>query len=1164
MSGNYAVQEWGSFKLSNFRLRGDWYSQGMENFDELVSQVRQSLSNGESVLLAGVPTSGKTTLLAQLLVDDPGMLVLSANADAARRLNERALELRARSETPGCPLGVSKGFVAEVFARFNQWRTQGGLPEVRLATDAEVMVQIQDFLAELPLEEELRSALETQGFRHELVDGIFRVRACAGGTSADSTPSSVHPLVSRLIQAMQTDREAQRLQARQSAWPLDTASLFEEYLLAVKAGAPVPGLVGVDDLQNFNGLMIDILSLWARHGTTLVACTLPETCVNTYRGASPHLSERLWQQLGTIPGKTVTEILLGQETVPAPLRQVWRTAVNRLGVHGISARLWNAAREPAADSAQPASTFPSECPDRVILVEKPTDTAQYQEIGTLLQDAHIFSDHPLNYSQMAVLARSSLEARQVAEVLENMDIPVVVPGAGAQLNEGRLTRCLLKMMQAACVESPDQVELSDLDLVGLLSSALVGWDVWRMRRMDTYLHDLTLLPPGKVGDRERPSPSAVQSGRSADDEEKEFKTVGTLPYIREFLRTVIAGQEFAGRTSAEITSASVDANQLVNLAQALQSGWQQWRTDPGSVQLLLWKLWDGLGCAETLRVKALQPGLVPMVRSTLQTDLDLVMDLFKAADWFEARNPGQTAVDFARGMLARDLPTGTVAPHHLVRDAVTVAPAAAAVSQHWPLVAVVGLTDGNWPAMRWPGTILGTSMFELENRGNPESSSSAGYLWNWQNEYRHFFTALTRGTERLILGTTVQGESGRSTFLTPLVQALHLEPKPYRHLPTNLRDFVAYLRAACLGGETSWGTPTIDSSAAAELLAKLAAGDCPVAEPDNWMGVLPVSGTGATPIDIHIQASKLGRALENPLDYVLGWSGYSNDEDDPFAANKVGNIVHAAAEILGRRYWWKDHGPRDDLEFDQILTELREETRRLLGPLSGDTWMEWNFRRRVETCLVPLATFLVNHQYPSLFEVRYPGRLPASSGAGALVYDARIDRVMFAHGQVILIDYKTGSPSSFSAAKVAGDLQLALYQAAYNASALGRQHPCNLAEIVALQVPPDSDAPLNPSGVEEPRDPKIWVQNALEPGTETITLPNRFSAEQRQILLDPLAWLRGDAPGEPDPETMLLGDYLRDRVSLAVAAFSGPNLAQIEALGAWGTGDTLGVEVRQR
>ncbi len=1164
MSGNYLHKGGASFKLSNFRLRGDWYSQDMESFDEIVSRVRQSLTHGESVLLAGVPASGKTTLLAQLLVDNPEMLVLSANAGAARRLSERALELRARSEAPGCPLGVSKGFVAEVFARFNQWRREEGLPEVRLATDAEVMVQIQDFLAEMPLEEELRSALETQGFRRDLVDGIFRVRSFAGGASSDPTPPVVHPLVTRLIQAMQTDREAQRLQARQSAWPLDTASLFEEYLLAVKAGAPVPELVGVDDLQNFNGLMIDILSLWAAHGTTLVACTLPETCVNTYRGASPHLSEKLWQQLGKIPGKTVAEILLSREHVPAPLRSLWRTAVNRLGVHGISARLWTPAGESSPDSAQTESTAAPDCPDHVILVEKPTDTAQYREIGTLLQDAHIFSDHPLPYSQMAVLTRSSREARQVAEVLENMDIPVVVPGAVGQLNEGRLTRCLLQMMQAVCVEHPDQVELSDLNLAGLLSSALVGWDVWRMRRMDSYLHDLTLLAPGEVDDGEQQSPSAMESGNVADDEQSESDTVGILPYIRQFLRTVISGQDFSGRTLAEITSEFPDANQLANLAGALRSGWQQWKADSGSVQLLLWKLWDGLGRAELLQARALQPGLVPMVRSTLQIDLDLVMDLFKTADWFEARNPGQTAADFAQGMLARDLPTGTVAPHHLVHDAVTVVSAAAAVSQHWPLVAVAGLTDGSWPAMRWPGSILGASMFELENHDDPANSSSAGYLWNWQNEYRHFFTALTRCTQRLILGTTAQDGVGRSTFLTSLVQTLQLEPKQHRPLPTNLRDFVAYLRAACLGGETSWGTPTIDAPTAAGLLAKLAVGDCPAAHPDNWMGALPVSGTNPESTEVHIYASGLERALENPLDYVLSWSGYSNDDDDPYAPNKVGNIVHEAAEILGRRYWWKDHGPRDDLEFDQVLTELRNEVRNLLGPLSEDTWVEWNFRRRIETCLVPLATFLVNHQYPSLFEVRYPARLPASSRKGALVYNARIDRVMFFEGRTILIDYKTGSLTNFSASSVAGNLQLALYQAAYNASALGQQQPCDLAEIVGLLVPPDSDAPLNSQGIEEPRDPKIWVQKALTSGTETITLPNPFSAEQRQILLDPLAWLRGEDPGAPDPETMLLKDYLQDRVDLAVAAFSGPNLAQIESLGAWGAGNNLGVEVRQR
>ena len=98
MRGNYLHKGGARVKLSNFRLRGDWYSQDMESFDEIASRVRQSLNHGESVLLAGVPASGKTTLLAQLLVDNPEMLVLSANAGAARRLSERALELRSHSE----------------------------------------------------------------------------------------------------------------------------------------------------------------------------------------------------------------------------------------------------------------------------------------------------------------------------------------------------------------------------------------------------------------------------------------------------------------------------------------------------------------------------------------------------------------------------------------------------------------------------------------------------------------------------------------------------------------------------------------------------------------------------------------------------------------------------------------------------------------------------------------------------------------------------------------------------------------------------------------------------------------------------------------------------------------------------------------------------------
>ncbi|MST49385.1 PD-(D/E)XK nuclease family protein [Mobiluncus porci] len=1131
-----------------------------------------ALESGASVLVAGRPASGKTTLLAALLVNNPETLVLCGNGKAAQALNNQALKMRSWGDGEGGSLGICKSFSSEIFARLNAWRESQKLPPARLATDAELFAEVKEFLSHLEVGEDLRPALETQGFLKDLLDGLFRVRSL--GTNAGL--KKVHPLVRQLIEMMRKDRLEKRRQAREEAWPLDTASLFEEYLRALEDGAPVPVFVGLDDWQNANGLMTEIVLAWARLGTQVVAMTSPQTSVNTYRGGTEKAWEELKRGLETIPGREVTEILLTQMFAPKGLRRLWKTVISRMGVHGIGTRLWAPVEEDKELEVPPGEEL--DIGSEVILVQETSDSDQFREIARILQEKHIFSETEVPYENMAVLTRTMSDAKTIVEVLGMMGIPASIPGSTEQLNEGRMTYWLLTMMQAVCSDLPLAQSAGKLDLLDLLRSALIGFDTWKIRNLESKLGDFALLSisEGVTGGKTEEAKGNSTTNLEKDSAEEEFSASEMLGFTRAFWRVTLSGSQFFGRTPEEIVGLFPDAEIVVRIAGALRNAREEWKREPESVQVILWKIWNGIGRGEDLRDLALSSTLDWQVRKLIQLDLDLVMDLVKAADWFEARNPGRNAGDFARSMLERDLPTGTVAPHHLSPGAVTVTTSSSAVSKHWDIVAVAGLTEGNWPSLRWPGSLLGTTMFELESSEETErengKSGQIGFQWGWQNEFKNFFAAITRTSGTLILATSEGNGVSPSPFLLPLVRALHLKASGEKisRLPSNLRDFTAHLRALTMKGEMPHTphqevkagvegneTPIGDDAVeAASLLATLGARGYAPAQPKNWLGVLS-SPLGSKAREVRVRASSFERALRNPLDYILGWSGFADEEEDNLAANNAGTIVHEAARIVGERYWLDGSEIRDDLTVEEILDELEKEVAKMLpvpDTASGD-----NFRRKVMVCLPPLANFLVENQYPSLFEYSCFGRIPNRENTGAITYAASIDRVIFRPEGTLIVDYKTGTPLQFTVMNVAANLQLMLYQKAFNDSKEGKKRPCRGAAIVTLKHPPKSP-------FTEPILRELSYGMLLQPGDwETeIELPDPFTAQHRQLLEDPEAWLAGDKAGEGDPEWMTMGAYLQDRVDLAVKAFGGPQLARLQFPDQWASTDTLNLEVQGR
>lgn len=1141
--------------------------------------VLEGIARGEHVIVSGLPSSGKTTLLAVLLNCVDEALALSGSGAQAKALARSAFDLRQDNAV----VGDSRSFASAIWGFFNDMRNAAHRNEIRLLSDAEVLGWMDPWM-ESGVPEELVAAARTQGFRQNLLDGIYRVRSIENPQDA----SNVNPWVQEVLGKLRQRAKDNQSQGGKSPWELDAGSLYEEYLQALDSGrmAVQPDLVLLDDWQNANGLMQRIVLKWAATGTQVIAVGLPDLSCNEYRGGNPGVLEHLARRLEDNPsGRKVTRATLTKMYVSAQLGRFWRDAVNTFGATG-GVDLWKPQGEthPADDTTVVSEEYLC----GVHLLQAPTDARQYRLIGEFLQEAHLFSESPIPYAQMAVLVNSNVVGKAVEQQLKGLGIPASRAGANSQINEGRFSGWLLRLLQVTCAETWD---FADFLVTDFLQSEFFGWGAARLRKLDEALKTLVFPVPRKS---DYPEPQDFEDALSTW--ELDTNKLGTLPWVKEFWQALRAGEPFHGKDLDALCTLG-DAKKLVALHEVLMKVQELWKKDSGNVQMMLWSLWDGLGRGEELRELSFTPELDAMVRDQLNLELDLVMDLFKAADWYEQRYPGGDAAEFARKMLDRTLPTGTVAPHHQSADAVTITTSIGAVSRHWKVVAVVGLNEGAWPSNTWPGDLLGTSMFDLSQKevgtGGIEGKElvKAGFQWSFRADFRRFLAAITRATQTLVLGCT----KGDFENPSPLVRRLADHPGIKLHvdlpvgssgktgeipagvplgdrLPSNLRDMIARLRMVTMLSDAEAADLAVSAaqrSEAAGLLAWLGNSqsvEWRVANPDNWLGVLRPScpdaslaeagDDGESQAVYRIRASGLENLLNNPFDTEMARLGYQDVLDTEYNPAVIGILIHKVAEEMGRRHWSGDNPETkvDFLEYETIQEESAAILERLLEGSRSENWVFVNFEKRLKYLLTRMTEFLYHNQYPSRFECGYRMVIPDRNQRGAIAYTARIDRVLFSPTGIILADYKTGNPASYSVKSVANDLQLLLYQKAFNeGTPMGSAPQGRVADgawIVALK----GDRVV------------LRSQNSLAKHQMPIEINHPLTGEHRLLLQNPQCWLEKKRRGETDfgpgdLDTMTLRDFLQDRVDLAVAALANQRLVQRREVGNFFKADTLAVEV---
>jgi superfamily I DNA/RNA helicase/RecB family exonuclease len=434
--------------------------------------------------------------------------------------------------------------------------------------------------------------------------------------------------------------------------------------------------------------------------------------------------------------------------------------------------------------------------------------------------------------------------------------------------------------------------------------------------------------------------------------------------------------------------------------------------DPdASTERLLWAAWSTAGLADSWRRTALAGG---PAGERADRDLDAVLELFRAAEHFGERHPGASAREFVRLLQSQDLRGDSIAPRGLRRHAVPVLTAAASSGVEWAVVAVAGLQEDVWPDLRLRGSLLGAQDLAdvVAGRGSlPPADPHEARRDVLQDELRAFAVAVSRARRRLVLTAVRAADSAPSPFLD-LAQ-----PAPGQDgaravttapAPLDLRGLVATLRRELPDGP--------DAGAAAELLAELAARGVPGADPQEWSWALPESTR--TPLwaaeeTVELSPSSLETAQRCALRWALervGGRAPSRTEQS------VGTLVHAIAAE-------HPHGSHEELsaELERRWPELA----------LGEGWVAERQRAAAEEMIRRLAGYLASR--PGLVDVE----CQVEARVGQALLRGRIDRLEHGpDGAVRVVDLKTGS-SAKSAAQAATDSQLAAYQAAIRAGALG-------------------------------------------------------------------------------------------------------------------------------
>lgn len=923
---------------------------GREHLDASQRAVLE-LPDGRCAAVLGAPGTGKTTTLVELLADralhrdegTDGVLALAPSRAAATRLRDR-LAVRIARPTTG---PIARTFASLAFEIVQGAARAAGAPPPRLVSGTEQDELLAALLAGHIAEgggpqwpESLAEPVrELRRFRTELRELMMRSTEFGVDTRELRRLGRVHAHPEWVAAAEVMDEYA-AVVGFEHETRLDQSELVSFAVEAVRrgeAGERVEALrlVAVDDLQEATESSFALLRALADRGVAIVAFGDPDVAANAFRGGEPDALGRL----ATVLGHPVDTLVLQTAHRHGPaLRGLVSSVVERVGAAA-------AGRQRAAVPAGEDGAVP------IAIIEAPSTARQWMLAARVLREEHLERGVP--YSSMAVVVRSGSHVPAILRAFALAELPTRTTAAAGSLRDDPAARALLRVVQVGIGHAPLTPEAATELLVGPFG----GLDRLGLRRLRLALRAEEIAGGGR---------------RSADD------------LLVEAL-------------GAPTRWATID-HRVARRAERLAETLEVLARHDGTIEDLLWLVWERSGLARPWRDRALGTGLTA---AEANRELDGVVALFAAAKRFVELRPASPPSTFLEEVLGAEVPEDSLTPR-ATTDAVLVTTAPGTVGLEFDVVVVGGLQEGVWPNLRLRGSLLAPQELVRVVTG-VESTAIDERRQVLGDELRMFALAISRARSRVVLAAVATDDEAPSVLLGLVPDGtprLDLTATPF-----TLRAHVGALRARLV---RSRGRDT----AAASTLAALAVEGVPGADPDEWHGLMGPS-TDAPLFEgqqVPVSPSAIERLVESPLDWFL--DHIAGSESGVIAG--VGTIIHWAMETA------------DDITPDALWAAVEQRWGELVFEAP---WLAERQRTIARGFVAALAEYLDDFRRGGATLVGAEKRFRFDVGRASL--SGSIDRVeRTTDGRVVIVDLKTGTPER-SQARVDEHPQLGAYQLAY-------------------------------------------------------------------------------------------------------------------------------------
>ncbi len=919
------------------------------------------LPDSASAAVIGAPGTGKTTTIIELVADrvlDRGwspdeLVVLTPQRTSATRLRD-ALAVRLGVPTNG-PLARTVNSLAFDLVR-HAARAEGSTPP-SLLTGGDQDQLIKDLLAghiedgagpRWPdlLGDDVRSL---RAFRTELRELLMRATEYGVSTDQMRQLAAAHDRQEWAAAADFADEYFTVLGAARDNF-VDAAELLAFATAALRRADVAPSaaelrLVIIDDLQEATESTIALLRGLVARGVAVIAFGDPDVATNAFRGGEPDTLGRFAAVLGVPDAPTL--YLGAAHRQPTALRALTRSVTERIGTAA-------AGRQRAAVAASVvAATTP------ILLIEEPTPSREAAAIARVLREQHLLNQVP--FSQMAVIVRSGALIPSLARSLALAEVPTRTLAGGQALRDDHAARSLLAVVDVGI----GRTELDPAVAVGLLQGPFCGLDRLALRRLR-----LALRAEELAGDGNRSSDELLVEALGAPGR---FATI----------------DHRIGRTAEKL------ATTLAKVSNLAASG--------GSIEELLWLVWERSGLADSWQSIALSAGIGA---AEANRNLDGIMAVFAAARRFVERRPDAAPRSFLEALLDAEVPEDTLAPQQGT-DAVLVTTPTGAVGTEFETVLIAGLQDGVWPNLRIRGSLLYPQQL-VDAVTGLDSGTVDARKQVVSDELRMFALAVSRARRQVVLSAVVNEDAAQSMFWS-LIPGHATLPRLTTRPPLSLRGLTGRLRRDLVTAHST------DRSrrAAASALARLADESVPGADPAEWHGLLEPSTLEplyAEDEQVPVSPSKLEAFEDSPLDWFLDSvaGGGSN------VAMGIGTVLHWAMETA------------TDPRVDELWKAVESRWNELLFE---SPWLADSQKNAARLLVAGIAEYLADFTRDGKNLVTAEGRFTVDLGRAQL--NGSIDRVeRAADGSVVIVDLKTGTPIT-SQPKIDEHPQLLAYQLAY-------------------------------------------------------------------------------------------------------------------------------------